>query len=39
MPDATDEEIALAIGQLKNEGFIFEGMNDKNFDNPVTNFL
>lgn len=39
MPDATDEEIAQAIGQLKNEGYIFEGMNDKNFNNPVTNFL
>lgn len=28
MPDATDEEIATAISQLKNEWFIFEGIND-----------
>lgn len=30
MPDATDEEIAQAIWQLKNEWYFFEWMNDKN---------
>lgn len=39
MPDATDEEIAQAVGQLKNEWFFFEGMNDQNIKNPVTDFL
>lgn len=29
MPDATDEEIAEAMKWLKDEGYIFEGINDK----------
>lgn len=35
VPDATDEEIAQALSELKKEWYYFEGVNDKITNNPL----